>query len=149
MISILSFPLATVCKICTYHSTWFHWRKTADIRNNEKLTCKKCTLKNNSMSKAPKIIISRVAIKRKKGRSPRKAFSPIFHFSFLIVDSSIIHHPSALSLQTSYTGIGPCPMQLVVVIAVRNAVSAATITFTTVSRKSFLFIVFKNLRIFL
>ena len=32
-------------------------------------------------------------------------------------------------------------MQLVVVIAVRNAVSAATITFTTVSRKSFLFIV--------
>ena len=33
-------------------------------------------------------------------------------------------------------------MQLVVVIAVRNAVSAATITFTTVSRKSFLFIVF-------
>ena len=32
-------------------------------------------------------------------------------------------------------------MQLVVVMAVRNAVSAATITFTTVSRKSFLFIV--------
>ena len=48
---------------------------------------------------------------------------------------------SALSLQTSYIGIGPCPMQLVVVIAVRNAVSAATITFTAVSRKSFLFIV--------
>ena len=36
---------------------------------------------------------------------------------------------------------GPCPIQLVVVIAVRNAVSAATITFTAVSRKSFLFIV--------
>ena len=36
-------------------------------------------------------------------------------------------------------------MQLVVVIAVRNAVSAATITFTAVSRKSFLFIVFQEL----
>ena len=36
---------------------------------------------------------------------------------------------------------GPCPIQLVVVIAVRNAVSAATITFTTVSRMSrFIFI---------
>ena len=53
------------------------------------------------MSKAPKIIISRVAIKRKKGRSPRKAFSPIFHFSFLIVDSSIIHHTSSISPQPS------------------------------------------------
>ena len=108
-------------------------------------------LLKNPRSKAPEInisrvavrfysrflLISRVAIKRKKGRSPRKAFSPIFIFN-----CRFIHQTSSFSPQTSYIGIGPCPMQLVVVIAVRNAVSAATITFTTVSRKSFLFIVY-------
>ena len=33
----------------------------------------------------------------------------------------------------TYIQMGPCPMQLVVPIAVRNAVSAATITFTASS----------------
>ena len=38
---------------------------------------------------------------------------------------------SALSLGQST--IGPCPIQLVVVMAVRKAVSAATMTFTAIS----------------
>ena len=37
----------------------------------------------------------------------------------------------------SYIGIGPCPKQLVVVMAVRKAVRAATITFTATSMKRF------------
>ena len=36
--------------------------------------------------------------------------------------------------------MGPLPMQLVVVMAVRKAVSAATITFTAISMKLFFFI---------
>ena len=36
--------------------------------------------------------------------------------------------------------MGPCPMQLVVVMAVRKAVRAATITFTAISRILFDFI---------
>ena len=39
------------------------------------------------------------------------------------------------------SGIGPMPIQLVVVIAVRNAVSAATTTFTSVSMILFPFMV--------
>ena len=40
--------------------------------------------------------------------------------------------------------IGPCPMQLVVVMAVKNAVSAATTTFTAISTIRF-FIFLSNL----
>ena len=40
--------------------------------------------------------------------------------------------------------IGPCPMQLVVVMAVKKAVSAATTTFTATSTIRF-FISFSNL----
>ena len=40
----------------------------------------------------------------------------------------------------SYIGIGPCPIQLVVVMAVRKAVRAATITFTATSTIRFVFI---------
>ena len=39
------------------------------------------------------------------------------------------------------SGRGPCPMQLVVVMAVRKAVSAATITFTATSMNFAFFIV--------
>ena len=42
----------------------------------------------------------------------------------------------------SYIGIGPCPIQLVVVMAVRKAVRAATITFTATSTIRFVFITF-------
>ena len=41
----------------------------------------------------------------------------------------------------SYNAIGPCPKQLVVVMAVRNAVSAATRTFATISITLFFFII--------
>ena len=44
----------------------------------------------------------------------------------------------------SYIGIGPCPIQLVVVMAVRKAVRAATNTFTPISAKRF-FIVYTSL----
>ncbi len=40
----------------------------------------------------------------------------------------------------SYIGIGPCPMHEVVVMAVRKAVRAATITFTATSTIRFVFI---------
>ncbi len=40
----------------------------------------------------------------------------------------------------SYIGIGPCPIQLVVVMAVRKAVRAATIIFTATSTIRFVFI---------
>ena len=49
----------------------------------------------------------------------------------------------------SYIGIGPCPIQLVVVMAVRKAVRAATITFTATSTIRFVFItsyIFHDLR---
>ena len=38
--------------------------------------------------------------------------------------------------------IGPCPMHEVVVMAVRKAVRAATITFATISTIRFVFIIF-------
>ena len=41
----------------------------------------------------------------------------------------------------SYIGKGPCPMQLVVVTAVRKAVRAATMTFTATSMILFFFII--------
>ena len=41
----------------------------------------------------------------------------------------------------SYIGIGPCPKQLVVVTAVRKAVSAATTIFTAISISRFFFII--------
>ena len=46
--------------------------------------------------------------------------SPISHFSLLIT-------------HFAQRAIGPCPIQLVVVMAVRKAVRAATITFTATS----------------
>ena len=45
-----------------------------------------------------------------------------------------------LSPQTSHITIGPCPMQLVVVMAVTKAVSAATTIFTAISISRFFFI---------
>lgn len=48
-------------------------------------------------------------------------------------------HAEFFQLSTRYSG--PCPMQLVVVIAVRKAVRAATMTFTATSIKLFFFII--------
>ena len=42
-----------------------------------------------------------------------------------------------LPLGYAKNAIGPCPMQLVVVMAVRKAMSAATTTFTVISMKRF------------
>ena len=45
-------------------------------------------------------------------------------------------------LSFAQRAIGPCPIQLVVVMAVRKAVRAATITFTATSTIRFVFITF-------
>ncbi|MBO7647081.1 MAG: hypothetical protein J6S56_03170 [Bacteroidales bacterium] len=54
--------------------------------------------------------------------------------------SPFLHHPSHISM-------GPRPMQLVVVMAVRKAVSAATTTFTAISIIRFFIIVHYQLSI--
>ena len=58
---------------------------------------------------------------------PTSSDASPFPFSFLF------HHPSSIIHLPSYISIGPNPIQLVVVIAVKNAVSAATTTFTAIS----------------
>ena len=54
------------------------------------------------------------------------------------------HFSSETAASTSQNLMGPHPMQLVVVIAVRNAVSAATIIFTANSINLFFAILFFN-----
>ena len=54
------------------------------------------------------------------------------------------HFSSETAASTSQNLMGPHPMQLVVVIAVRNAVSAATIIFTANSINLFFAILFLN-----
>ena len=53
--------------------------------------------------------------------------------SFIKRGCAYFDTPSFTNLLTFYSQIGPCPIQLVVPIAVRNAVSAATIIFTASS----------------
>ena len=55
---------------------------------------------------------------------------------------------SPIFFSFAHRAMGPCPIQLVVVTAVRKAVSAATITFTTTSINRFFFISFPPLRLF-
>ena len=56
---------------------------------------------------------------------------------------------SPIFFSFAHRAIGPCPIQLVVVMAVRKAVRAATITFTATSTIRFVFItsyIFHDLR---
>ena len=70
--------------------------------------------------KTSKIINDMAKVPRFKDKNPKAAY--------------------ALGFYLNQNSIGPQPMQLVVLMAVRNAVSAATSTFTAISVMLFLFI---------
>jgi len=62
-----------------------------------------------------------------------------FPFSLFTLHSSLAKR---FTIHFAHRAIGPCPIQLVVVMAVRKAVRAATITFTATSTIRFVFITF-------
>ena len=58
-----------------------------------------------------------------------------------IINGTAKHFGSPIFFSFAHRAIGPYPIQLVVVTAVRKAVSAATITFTATSTIRFVFII--------